>query len=115
MANKIITQAAVLQCDHLTGIVGIAASQRLVTIMNVPILVKGDLISRPIAGCPIPASGGSKPCLTTINETKGHSSLLFIRGKAVCLEALKGLTDGVPPGSINYTVNSAGQNLVVEL
>ncbi|MCW8928902.1 MAG: hypothetical protein OQL19_01535 [Gammaproteobacteria bacterium] len=115
MARKIITQTAVLQCDHLTGIVGIIATQNLVTINNIPILVKGDLISRPIAGCPIPASGGSKPCLTTINEKKGHSQLLFIKGKAICLESLTGLTDGVPPGTINYTVNSSGQNLLVEI
>ncbi len=114
MTQALITQKAVLQCDHLTGIVGIIASQTFVTIEKIPILVKGDLVSRPIAGCPIPASGGSKPCLTTINETKGHSKFIFIRNIPVCLKSLKGLTDGVPPGSINYTVNQAGQNFMVE-
>ncbi len=115
MSQRLITQAAVLHCDHLTGIVGIVASQKLVTIENVPLLVKGDLEKRPVAGCPIPASGGSKPCLNTLNEIKGHSQLVFINDIPVCLKSAKGLTDGVPPGSIYYTVKSAGQNLLVEV
>jgi len=114
MGEKLITQASIIHCDHLTGIVGIVASQTLVTIENVPILVKGDVKHRPIVGCPIP-TGGSKPCLQTLNEKKGHSQLLFIKDKPVCLKSLEGLTDGLPSGGINYSVQSAGQNFLEEL
>ena len=114
MAEKLITQASVIHCDHITGIVAVAASQTLVTIENVPVLVKGDVQHRPIAGCPIP-TGASKPCLQTLNEQQGHSRLLFIEGKPVCLKSLKGLTDGLPSGGIHYTVQSAGQDFLEEL
>lgn len=114
MADRLITQTTIIHCDHLTGIVAIVASQTFVTIENIPILVKGDVKNRPIAGCPIP-TGGSKPCLLTLNEKKGHSHLLFIKDKPVCLKSLEGLTDGLPSGGINYSVQSAGQNFLEEL
>jgi hypothetical protein len=56
-----------------------------------------------------------KPCTTTLPVRVGYSDLLRIEGRRVCLDTVTGLTDGSPPGTVNYSVRAAGQALVRQL
>jgi len=58
---------------------------------------------------------GLKPCATTLRVTKGYSDFVSIGGRRVCLDAVTGLTDGTPPGTVNYVVRKPGQRLVEEV
>lgn len=107
-----LTAAAAIFCAHGPGRVGPLPRQRFALIDGVPVLTRGDTLARPIAGCPpIPPL---KPCLVTIAETAGHSDLLFIDGQPALLDSLQGMTSGDPPGAVDYTARSAGQQLVHE-
>ncbi len=110
---RLLTQDAILNCDHELGLVGIIATQGLVTIAKRRVLVATDPEQRPIAGCPM-YGPGVKPCVTTLKVTAGYSDLLRINGKPVCLDTVTGLTDGTPPGTVKYTVRTPGQSLVKE-
>jgi hypothetical protein len=111
---KLMTENAVVVCTHETGIVGIAATQKLVRINGRRVLVEPNPVGRPIVGCPN-AAPPSKPCLTTLAVQKGYSGLLGINGKRICLDTVTGLTDGTPPGTVKYKVRSPGQVLVKEV
>ncbi|MEO1575211.1 MAG: hypothetical protein AAFU65_09655 [Pseudomonadota bacterium] len=106
-----LTQDAVLTCPHESGLVGIAPSQRLVTVQSRAVLVANDPEQKPIAGCPW-VSPGMKPCTSTLKVTRGYSSWIRIQGRRVCLDTVTGLTDGTPPGTFFYNVRSPGQSLV---
>ncbi|PKM44803.1 MAG: hypothetical protein CVV05_09635 [Gammaproteobacteria bacterium HGW-Gammaproteobacteria-1] len=108
-----LTEDAVMVCAHETGIVGITATQSLVTIGKRRVLVAADPESRPIVGCPN-VGPTIKPCTSTLPVQQGYSSLIRIEGRKVCLDEVTGLTDGTPPGTVKYHVRSAGQNLVAE-
>ena len=109
----ILTEDAVLICDHELGKVNIAATQTLVTINQRRILVERNPQGRSITGCPN-VGPTIKPCTTTLAVKRGYSDFVRINGKRVCLDTVKGLTDGTPPGSVNYKVRSPGQRLVEE-
>lgn len=111
--TRILTDRAVLVCAHELGIVGIVATQPLVTIDGRPVLVENDPENRPIVGCPN-AGPAIKPCLTTLAVKAGYSNLLRIGGRRVCLDSVTGLTDGTPPGIVKYKVRSPGQEWVGE-
>jgi hypothetical protein len=108
---KLVVQSAIVCCDHQSGIVAIAASQSLVTVNGVAVLVEGDPVGKGIAGCPN-LGATIKPCTTTTSVTDGYSSLLRIDGRKVCLDTVTGLTDGTPPGTVKHSVRSPGQILV---
>ena len=108
---KILTRRAVLNCDHVTGIVQMVASQSFVRIKGSPVLVKNDPENRPITGCPI-VGPGVFPCLTTLKAQQGYSHFVRINGKRVCTNTIEGLTNGTPPGTVKYKVTSPGQTLV---
>ena len=110
---NLLTQDAVLNCDHEMGIVGIIATQGLVTVAHRRVRVATDPERRPIAGCPM-YGPTVKPCTNTLKVQSGYSDLLRIDGKRVCLDTVTGLTDGTPPGTVKYSVRSAGQSLVRE-
>ncbi len=110
---RIITEDAVLICDHQLGIVQNRPTQKLVTINKRRMLVEIDPEGRSIAGCPN-IGLTIKPCTTTLKVTVGYSTLVRIDRKRVCLDTVSGLTDGTPPGAVNYKVRSAGQILVTE-
>ena len=110
----LLTQDAVINCDHELGIVGIIATQSLVTVAHRPVLVATDPEQRPIVGCPM-YGPTVKPCTNTLKVQAGYSDLLRINGNRVCLETVAGLTDGTPPGTVKYTVRSPGQSLVREV
>src|SRR5512140_3275238 len=107
-----VTLDALMQCAHL-GKVGLIASQSWVTIDGRPVLVQADPEGRPISGCPN-IGPTIKPCTTTLAVKVGYSSLIRIGGRPVCLDSLKGLTDGTPPGVVEYKANTPGQTLVTE-
>lgn len=108
-----LTEDAVLVCAHELGIVGIRATQDLVTIEGRRVLVAVDPESRPIVGCPN-VGPTIKPCTTTLPVKQGYSNLIRIDGRKLCLDPVTGLTDGTPPGTVEYHVRSAGQALVAE-
>lgn len=109
----VLTEDAVLLCAHKLGKVHILPSQDIVTIMGRKVLVQPDPVGKTIVGCPNYGIG-IKPCTSTLKVSKGYSSLLSINGIAVCLKPLKGLTDGTPPGVVEYTVQFPGQTFVEE-
>jgi len=107
----LLVEDAILRCDHTTGVVSLSPIQSLVAIRGKRVLTEPDPEGRPIVGCSN-IGGNMKPCLTTLAVQQGYSDLIRINGRRVCLEAVKGLTDGTPPGIVNYSVTAAGQNLV---
>ncbi len=108
-----LTEDATLVCKHELGIVGIAATQRLVTVEGRRLLVEPDPTERPIVGCPN-IGIGIKPCTHTLRVREGYSEWLRIEGRRICLDTVTGLTDGTPPGVVEYKVRSPGQEFVSE-
>lgn len=108
-----LTEDAVLVCTHELGIVGILATQRLVTVEHRRVLVETDPEQRTIVGCPN-TGPAIKPCTSTLKVKVGYSDLIRIENHRVSIDTVTGLTDGTPPGTVNYKVRSPGQNLVSE-
>jgi hypothetical protein len=108
---KLLTEDAVLVCDHQLGIVQNQTSQSIVTINGRKVLVENDPEGRTIKGCPN-IGLTIKPCNTTLKVQQGYSDMTRIDGKRVCLDTVTGLTDGTPPGAVNYKVRTPGQALV---
>lgn len=99
-------------CDHGGHVVN-RPSQDLVRIDKRRVLVANDPEGRSINTCPnLNPPAGMRPCKTTLRVLQGYSTLLKIDGRRVCLETVRGLTDGTPPGVVNYKVLSPGQHLV---
>jgi len=68
-----------------------------------------DPVGRSISGCPnLPPMG--KPCTNTLAVTAGYSTFIQIDGRAVCLDTVVGMTNGVAP--VQYRVRSPAQELV---
>jgi hypothetical protein len=106
-----LTEDAVLVCLHELGRVANQPSQTLVTIDDRQVLVNNDPESRSISMCPN-IGATIKPCQTTLKVTIGYSTLLKIDGREICLSTVRGLTDGTPPGVVEYKVRRSGQTLV---
>jgi hypothetical protein len=110
---RVLTEDAVLVCTHELGIVGVVATQGLVTVAGRRVLVERDPEGKPIGGCPN-VGPAIKPCTATLPVRAGYSGLLRVGGRRVCLDTVTGLTDGTPPGTVQYKVRSPGQALVSE-
>jgi hypothetical protein len=108
-----LTEDAVVVCAHEQGIVGIAPTQDLVLIAGRKALVEVNPEHRPIVGCPN-YGPTIKPCTTTLAVRQGYSDWARIEGKRLCLDTVSGITDGTPPGTVEYKVRSPGQDLVSE-
>lgn len=108
---RVLTQDALLLCDHALGRVSIDATQDWVTIAGRRILVRPDPEGRTIEGCPN-VGPTIKPCTLTMPVLRGYSAFVTVAGRAVCLDAVTGLTDGTPPGVVRYGVKNAGQTFV---
>lgn len=109
----VLNELAKLVCMHQLGAVQMVATQNLVTVEKKRVFVATDPESRPISGCPM-YGALIKPCLHTLKVMQGYSSLIRIEGRAMCLDTVTGLTDGTPPGTVQYKVNFAGQSFVSE-
>lgn len=110
----ILTEDAVIVCKHELGKVEIKAAQYLVTVDGRSILVEIDPEDRSISHCPN-IGATIKPCRKTLKVKTGYSDLLRIEGRRVCLDTVRGLTNGTPPGTVEYKVRSAGQDFVAEV
>lgn len=108
---KILTRAALITCDHSTGVVSNMASQILVFINGEPCLVGQDPALKMIGGC-TNVSTTIKPCTSTLPVEVGMSQLVYINRRPVDLDTVVGGTDGTPPGVTKYRVKFAGQELV---
>ncbi len=109
---KWLIQDSVIKCPHPPhGEVQNKPSQSLVTIAGRPVLVETDPEKRPISMCSN-VGPAIKPCTTTLVVEQGYSGLLRVEGHRVCLDTLKGKTDGTPPGTCYYTVKDVKQTLV---
>src|SRR5215475_6016546 len=98
-----LTEDSVLICDHIRGIVQNITTQDWVTIESRRIQIEINPEGRPIKGCPN-MGPGIRPCVTTLRVQKGYSEWIRIDGKRVCLDTVTGLTDGTPPGLVDYRV-----------
>ena len=74
------------------------------------VLVDGDLLGKPIAGCTLSPSTNTKPCTTTTSMIAGAATTMEAGGIAVLLEIANGVTDSAPPGT--WSVQAAGQTAV---
>ncbi len=108
-----LTEDARMVCSHESGHVEIVATQSLVTINGRRVLVAKDPEGRSIQRCPYRSPGGQKPCLLTLNVVEGYSTLIRIDGRPVCLDTVRGKTDGAP-GSFDYAVRRPGQDSINE-
>jgi hypothetical protein len=107
-----LTEDADLKCLH-RGRIAIEPTQDLVTIEGRRVLVEPNPVGRGISRCP---NTGAliKPCLTTLEVKTGYSPFLRIGSWPICLDTVSGLTDGTPPGVVNYVVFDPGQAFVAE-
>jgi hypothetical protein len=108
---KLLTEDAVLICNHELGIVDIRATQNLVSIEGRQLLVERNPESRLIKGCPN-IGATIKPCQQTLRVQTGYSDFIRIEGQRICLDTVTGLTDGTPPGTVVYKVRNPGQSFV---
>lgn len=107
-----LTIDARLACDH-GGKVANKPSQNYVFVEKKLFLVATDPEGRSISGCPnINPVMGMRPCKTSLKVKTGYSEFVSISGHRVALSTVEGLTDGTPPGLVNYKVLSPGQALV---
>lgn len=109
-----LTEDALIECQHPHGKVQIEPTQRLVTINGRRVLVENNPENRPIKGCPN-LGVTIKPCTNTLKVREGYSNFIKIEQHAVCLSSVVGLTDGTPPGAVEYRVKDPGQKLVASL
>jgi hypothetical protein len=110
---KVLTEDALLVCEHEIGKVANHPGQDWVTIDHRRVLVENDPEGRGISGCPN-IGATIKPCQHTLKVETGYSDFIRVDGKRICLDTVTGLTDGTPPGTIKYKVNKPGQDLVSE-
>ncbi len=108
---RVLNEDAVLVCLHELGRVENRPSQSLVRIDGRRVLVEVDPETRSISMCPN-IGVTIKPCQQTLRVQVGYSTLARIDGHRVCLNTVRGLTDGTPPGAVEYKVSRSGQKLV---
>ncbi|WP_395677985.1 hypothetical protein [Inquilinus sp.] len=107
-----LTEDAVLICDH-GGRVENKPIQDWVHIEDRQVLVEDNPEHRDIKHCPnTNPVVGLRACLNTLAVREGYSALVRINGDPVCLDTVRGLTDGSPPGIVNYKVVKPGQPFV---
>ena len=109
---QVLTEKAELSCAH-GGRVGLEASQDLVRIGGVPVLVRPDLLNRPIKACPH-ATPANPPCFKTVSvdEAASYSGFVFIQGKPLAKLSATGRTDWSKLGVVPFSVGAAGQDFV---
>jgi hypothetical protein len=102
---KVLTAAAQVVCNH-QGIVAVAASQRVLTAGGSPVLVLGDMESKPVAACGLTGTGAT-PCTTVVSTLTGVATKLAAGSKPVLLDTATGATNAG-----TWQVRSAGQTVL---
>ena len=96
----ILNNVGVVICPH-GGRVTLIPRQFGVLAQTGYVICEGDLTGAPIVGCRKPFAIGSAPCRTVVEVLPGSTSpIVAVGGQPVCLETLTGLTDGVPPATV---------------
>lgn len=108
---NVLTEDAVIRCPHKAR-VAVGPSQTLVRINGRRVLVNDDPENKTISMCPNFTLSGIKPCNHSLRVEQGYSILASIDGRAICLASVTGLTDGTPPATYKYAVETPGQELV---
>jgi hypothetical protein len=103
----VLTSNAVVLCSH-GGKVNLIPKQMTVAVQGGMVMCEPDLIGSPITGCAQAPSPTTKPCTAVVSTFPGGSSpKVLVSGRPAYLATVKGLTDGVPPGTL--VVTFAGQ------
>ncbi|MGE3963358.1 MAG: hypothetical protein AB7I09_04580 [Planctomycetota bacterium] len=111
----VLTERSILICDHKLGVVQLQRSQSFVLIDEAAVLVAVDPEARPIKGCPYTGIG-VVPCNVTFPVERGYSGWVKVEDRSVCLDTVRGLTNGSPPpGTFYYSVNNPAQEFVHEV
>jgi hypothetical protein len=108
---RVLTEDAIVVCTHQLGRVERRPSQDLVRVDGRKVLVDDDPVGRSIRMCPN-YGVTVKPCNNTLAVTVGYSTLVRVDGQRVCLDTVRGLTDGTPPSVVEYEIRDPGQVLV---
>jgi len=108
---KLLTEDAVILCTHVLGRVANEPTQSLLRVNGRRVLVAKNPEQKSISGCPN-IGATIKPCQQTLPVIVGYSMFVKVDNAQVCLDAVVGLTDGTPPGAVEYNVRRAGQTLV---
>lgn len=104
---RILTEKSILKCDH-GGMVPVGRTrQSFVHIDGATVAVGDDPKGGPFVAPPCPMTS-PKPCSQRMRFVNGNSRLVFIDGRPVCIDTLKGATDF--PAS--YSVLTANQDFV---
>ncbi|MEO8286262.1 MAG: hypothetical protein ABI670_07470 [Chloroflexota bacterium] len=110
---RLLTEDALLVCNHELGHVKNRPTQDLVTIEQRRVLVENNPEGCNINGCPN-LGAAIMPCMHTLKVDTGYSEFIRIDGKKACLDTVTGFTDGTPPGVVKYKVRTPGQEFVWE-
>jgi hypothetical protein len=89
----VLNQTATIMCIH-GGQVTIIPKPNPILLGGVPVLFATDLVGCPVAGCPVPVTPGSGPCVTVAAPPVNWASPLLT---ALGMPAL-GFMPGVPGG-----------------
>jgi hypothetical protein len=111
---KLLTEETVVVCKHELGIAINRPTQNIVTIEKQRVLVDNNPEATIITRCPN-VGATIKPCTLTLKVLQGYSDWIRIDSKAVCLDTVTGLTDGTPPGTVEYLVRDPGQQFVSQI
>jgi len=115
MADRVLTAKSDVRCDHETGVVNLPEKQDLVWMTTRAgvsrVLVDPTLNGTAITGCLWAFTQGQQ-CKTAapLGPAVGRSSLLFVNGRPVVLDNVRGGTNSNPPAA--YTSKNPKQDFV---
>lgn len=114
---RVLTEDALLKCDH-GGVVGLSPRQDWVRVAGRRVLIEGDLLGRPLRGCPM-ITPTTPACALTISVNEAPSYANFVRvtskgdnARRLCLDTATGHTDWARLATVSYTVAAPGQSFV---
>ncbi|MDT5293175.1 MAG: hypothetical protein QOJ76_55 [Acidobacteriota bacterium] len=99
MAN-VLTETSQIVCAH-AGKVQATAGQSKLRIAGSRVLVLGDVVGAPVAGCVTPPdpNTATTPCIAVASAgPQGVAAKLRVGGRGVLLDALRGQTSGTVSG-----------------
>lgn len=115
MSDRVMTARSDVRCDHETGVVTLSEKQDLVWMTTqagpARVLVDPTLNAAPIVGCLWAFTQGQQ-CKTAapLGPPVGRSNLLYVNGRPVILDNLRGGTNSNPPAA--YTSKNPMQDFV---